>query len=49
MRQGNDQGAQYRPPIYTTSGAQAIVAKAGSETFQRALSGKNTNLLHMKS
>ena len=45
MRQGSDQGTQYRSAIYTTSAAQAIAAKASSEAFQSSLSGKNYPLI----
>ena len=45
MRQGNDQGTQYRSAIYTTSEAQALAAKASSEAFQSALSEKHYPLI----
>ena len=45
MRQGNDQGTQYRSAIYTTSAAQTTAAKASSKAFQSSLSGKNYPLI----
>jgi peptide-methionine (S)-S-oxide reductase len=46
MRQGNDQGTQYRSAIYTTSEAQARVAAASRDAYdaelQRAGKGKIT-------
>ena len=37
MRQGNDQGTQYRSAVYTTSDAQLVTAKASREAYQAAL------------
>ncbi len=37
MRQGNDMGTQYRSGIYTCDEAQASLAVASREVFQRAL------------
>lgn len=37
MRQGNDQGTQYRSAIYTTSEEQKEKAEASAEVFQAAL------------
>ena len=37
MRQGNDMGTQYRSGIYTTSDAQAEVAKESLQRYQDAL------------
>ena len=37
MRQGNDQGTQYRSGIYTTSDEQAVAAQAAAEAFQVGL------------
>jgi peptide-methionine (S)-S-oxide reductase len=37
MRQGNDAGTQYRSAIYTTSEAQASIARASKAAFQAAL------------
>lgn len=37
MRQGNDRGTQYRSGIYTFDEAQAALAAASKNTFQRAL------------
>jgi peptide-methionine (S)-S-oxide reductase len=37
MRQGNDEGTQYRSAIYTTTPAQLRAAKASAETFQKEL------------
>ncbi len=37
MRQGNDQGTQYRSAIYTYSDEQAGAAEAGREAFQMKL------------
>lgn len=37
MRQGNDQGTQYRSAIYTTSAAQAAAVKASRDMYQQAL------------
>ncbi len=37
MRQGNDQGTQYRSAIYTTSDAQLLAAKAARDAYQQAL------------
>jgi len=37
MRQGNDQGTQYRSAIYTTTAAQREQAETSRGTFQRAL------------
>ena len=33
MRQGNDQGPQYRSVIYASRAKQAIAAKVSSEVF----------------
>jgi peptide-methionine (S)-S-oxide reductase len=38
MRQGNDQGTQYRSAIYTADEAQREVAEASRERFQQELS-----------
>jgi len=40
MRQGNDQGTQYRSAIYTYGEAQAAAAAASREIFQKALKEK---------
>jgi peptide-methionine (S)-S-oxide reductase len=37
MRQGNDQGTQYRSAIYTADDAQRAAAEASRATFQREL------------
>ena len=37
MRQGNDQGTQYRSGIYVTTEAQRAAAKASRETYGKAL------------
>jgi peptide-methionine (S)-S-oxide reductase len=37
MRQGNDQGTQYRSAIYTTDEAQRVAAEASRERFQQEL------------
>jgi peptide-methionine (S)-S-oxide reductase len=37
MRQGNDQGTQYRSAIYTTDEAQRAAAEASRERFQQEL------------
>ncbi|MGC5248867.1 peptide-methionine (S)-S-oxide reductase MsrA [Gordonia sp. DT219] len=37
MRQGNDIGSQYRSAIFTSSAADAQIARASAETFQKAL------------
>jgi peptide-methionine (S)-S-oxide reductase len=37
MRQGNDQGTQYRSAIYTTTPAQAEIAEASRREYQSAL------------
>jgi peptide-methionine (S)-S-oxide reductase len=37
MRQGNDQGTQYRSSIYTTSETQRVAAEASREMFQSEL------------
>jgi peptide-methionine (S)-S-oxide reductase len=37
MRQGNDQGTQYRSAIYTAADAQRAAAEASRATFQREL------------
>jgi peptide-methionine (S)-S-oxide reductase len=37
MRQGNDQGTQYRSAIYTTDEAQHVAAEASRERFQQEL------------
>ncbi len=37
MRQGNDQGTQYRSAIYTTDEAQSAAAEASRERFQQEL------------
>jgi peptide-methionine (S)-S-oxide reductase len=37
MRQGNDQGTQYRSAIYTTDAAQRAAAEASRERFQQEL------------
>src|SRR5712672_1054145 len=37
MRQGNDQGTQYRSAIYATTDAQRRAADASREEYQRAL------------
>ena len=44
MRQGNDQGSQYRSAVYTTTDAQLAVVKASREAYQSALTaaGKGT-------
>ena len=41
MRQGNDQGTQYRSAIYTTNAAQLAEALASADAFQTALTAKN--------
>lgn len=38
MRQGNDQGTQYRSAIYTTSPEQLLAAEESSEQYQEKLS-----------
>ncbi|MFC4606159.1 peptide-methionine (S)-S-oxide reductase MsrA [Rhodococcus kronopolitis] len=38
LRQGNDQGSQYRSAIYTVDAAQAATARATAETFGARLS-----------
>ena len=42
MRQGNDEGTQYRSGIYTCNAAQQAAAEAGRASYQEAL--KNSNL-----
>ncbi len=37
MRQGNDEGTQYRSAIYPTTDAQRRVAESSREEYQRAL------------
>ncbi|MFE0778857.1 peptide-methionine (S)-S-oxide reductase MsrA [Streptomyces sp. NPDC058861] len=39
FRQGNDVGTQYRSAVYTHSPAQAAVAEASREAYQRVLTG----------
>ena len=41
MRQGNDNGTQYRSAIYTSNAGQLQQAKASAQAFQSALSEKN--------
>jgi peptide-methionine (S)-S-oxide reductase len=40
MRQGNDQGSQYRSAIYTLDEQQESQAKDGQAQYQKALSEK---------
>jgi peptide-methionine (S)-S-oxide reductase len=40
MRQGNDQGSQYRSAIYTYGEEQARLAAQSKEAFQNALNAK---------
>ncbi|MBL8572664.1 MAG: peptide-methionine (S)-S-oxide reductase MsrA [Hyphomicrobiaceae bacterium] len=40
MRQGNDQGTQYRSALYTTTEAQAAAAAASRAAYQAALTAK---------